>query len=126
MAVEVTSVRQFVNATASAHKANKICHFIGVKKRKKQITAVVCVFYEKRSVKNEIFSGREGTKVCMASTEENEKVLGLTWSSDKAIFELYSDVVIETKVSTKQYTSLNDLKADSPEEVKLSIIKFYF
>ena len=62
----------------------------------------------------------------MANKEELEKVLELTWSSDKAIFELYSDVVIETKVSTKQYTSLNDLKADPPEEVNLSIIKFYF
>ena len=53
----------------------------------------------------------------MASTEENEKVLGLTWSSDKAIFELYSNVVIETNFSAKQYTSLNDLKSDPPEGI---------
>ena len=53
----------------------------------------------------------------MASTEENEKVLGLTCSSDKAIFELYSNVVIETNFSAKQYTSLNDLKADPPEGI---------
>ena len=48
VAVEVTLVWQLVEATASAHK---ICHFVGLKKRK--VTAIVCVFYEKRRLKNE-------------------------------------------------------------------------
>ena len=64
--------------------------------------------------KNRIFSGRKGTKVCLADTKESEKVLGLTWSLEKDVFEFKSKVVIKTKVTTKQYTNLNDLRADLP------------
>ena len=39
MAVEVTLVWQLVEATASAYKAYKICHFVGLKKAR----AIVCV-----------------------------------------------------------------------------------
>ena len=50
--VEVTLVWQLVEAIASAYEAYKICHFVGLKKRKK-VTAIVCVFYEKRRRKKE-------------------------------------------------------------------------
>ena len=65
-------------------------------------------------IKKWIFSGGKGTEVCLANTEESEKVLGLTWSLEKDVFEFKSKVLIKTKVSTKQYTNLNDLRADPP------------
>ena len=47
--VAVTSlVWQLVEAITSAYKAYKICHVIGPKKA----SAIVCVFYEKRLLKN--------------------------------------------------------------------------
>ena len=49
MAVEVTLVWQLVEAAASAYKACKIGRFVGLKKR--NVTAIVCVFYEKRRLK---------------------------------------------------------------------------
>ena len=65
-------------------------------------------------IKKWIFSGGKGTEVCLANTEESEKVLELTWSLEKDVFEFKSKVVIKTKVSTKQYTNLNDLRVDPP------------
>ena len=50
MAVEVTLVWQLVEATASAYKALKICHFVGFKK----IIAIVCVFLRKAPTKSRI------------------------------------------------------------------------
>ena len=47
MAVEVTRlVWQLVEA--AAYKANKICHLVSVKKD----SAIACVFYEQRRIKN--------------------------------------------------------------------------
>ena len=52
MAVDVTSlVWQLVEATASAYKAYKICHVVGLKKR--IASAIVWVFQEKRRLKIE-------------------------------------------------------------------------
>ena len=34
MAVEVTTVWQIVEATASAYKVSETCHFVGLKKKK--------------------------------------------------------------------------------------------
>ena len=50
-----------------------------------------------------IFSGEKGTEVCLANTEKSEKVLGLTWSLEKDVFEFKSKVIIKTKDATKQY-----------------------
>ena len=46
MTVEVTSVA----VSGRSLKAYEICHFVGPKKEKK-VTAIVCVFYEKRRLK---------------------------------------------------------------------------
>ena len=73
-------------------------------------------------IKKWMFSGGKGNKVCLANTEESEKVLELTWSLEKDVFEFKSKVVIKTKVSTKQYTNLNNLRADPP--MSLTSLKF--
>ena len=46
----------------AADKAYEICHFVGLKKRK--VTAIVCVFYEKRRLKKKshCYSLRFSTK----------------------------------------------------------------